>query len=815
MRQPAFYALILLVIGILMGSYFNLPTSLLSSILVLSLLLCILFILRKDPKSVTTFIIISIVLAGFFRYELLTRNFPPNHISNFLNLNRSVIITGKITDEPDVREDKTFLRVQVQTLSTGKTTISASGDIILKLKESVSRFDYADKIKFEGFLYEPSPRRNPGAFDYKKYLSRKEIHGIVTLSRADKIEILEKEPGNVYFSKIVIPLREWILGVFEKTLSGNHEALLSGFLLGDTRDIPKDIYNTFRDTGTVHLLAVSGSNVWLVVGVIFAFLSLLRIPKIPTTLITLVCIFIFADLVHNDPPVVRAGIMASVVLVGILLYKDADPINLVSSSALIILLFSPLHLFDVGFQLSFASVFGIVLLVPKLSQLLSKYVNKSHKTLWRWVILPCLVSLSAEIILFPFLAYYFNMVPLITVVANLFIVPLASLSVAFSCFTLFSATFSLTLAGIFSASNWLCLECILRLNNFFATLPVAKLTVPSPSIFFVMTYYLVVWLLLSLVVSLSNLSIAQKKKAVIFSLVIIGNIFAWKGPLFSEKDVLKLTFLDVGKGNSTLIELPDRQTFLVNAGEKWGNFDSGEHIVIPFLNKNGITKIDKFILTDNDSTNINSAKSVAEDVKIEQILMPSFDVAAQKIGQEFFRNMPSKLIPLDSIKDISVENPALRIPPGGEHSRTTTGGDEQNKLRISFFDYPFTREPGSISGGKIVKISYKDVDFCILDGIKRVEFDSGFVWNKVTNCEVLVISELGDIEETKSVIERIKPQKIIFTRHYLSYQKDKIPTLMAGEFSQIPYHRTLNNGAIICKTDGEKIDFDFTIHNEP
>jgi competence protein ComEC len=821
MRRPAFYALILFTIGILFGSFFDLPTFLLFSILILALFFSVLLLLRKDQKSANVFIIISLIWAGFFRYELLTKDFPQNHISNYLSLNRPVTITGKIKDEPDVRENKTFLRVQAQTLSTGKTSIATSGQIILKIKEPTLEFDYADKIKFEGFLYEPSPRRNPGAFDYKKYLSRKRIYGMVTLSKADKVEIIQREPGNIYFSKIVIPLRKWILGVFGKTLSGNHKALLSGFLLGDTRDIPKEIYNMFRDTGTVHLLAVSGSNVWLVIAIIFGFLSLLRLPKIPTTLIILICIFIFANLVHNDPPVVRAGIMASVVLVGILLYKDTELVNLVSFSALVILLFSPLYLFDVGFQLSFASVFGIVLLIPKISQVISKYVNKSHKKLWRWVILPCLVSSSVEIILFPILAYYFNMVPLITVVANLFIVPLASLSIILSCFTLFSATFSSLLATIFSASNWLCLDCILRLNTFFATLPIAKLVVPSPSIFSFIVYYLFVWLLLS--------SIAQKRKAIIFSLIIIGNILVWKGQLWGENHLLKLTFLDVGQGNSTVIELPDKQTFLINAGEKRGNYDSGEYVVIPFLNKFGITKIDKFILTDSDSANLNSAESVAGEVQIEEVLMPNFCGSTEGINHDFVENISNKLIFLDSIKEISVENPALRQAQGGdssitltvpeqgrrERSRTTTGVDEQNKLRISFFDYPSTRKSVLSPHGKIVKISYKDVDFCLLDGIKRVEFDSAFMWDRLRGCEVLVISELGDYEETREVIERIRPQKIIFTRYYFQYQKEKIPALMSLEFPQIEYHRTLESGAIICKTDGEKLDFDFTINSEP
>jgi competence protein ComEC len=791
MRRPAFYALILFVTGILISYFFNLPTLLLFSVLLLSLFFCILFLLKRDQKGANVFIILSLILTGSFRYELLTKDFPPNHISNFLNLNRPVTIIGKIEDEPDVRENKTFLTVETENISLDHKTIPTLGQIILKIKESTSRFDYADKVKFKGYLNEPASRRNPGAFDYKKYLNRKRIHGMVSLDEADKVEITKKESGNLFLSKIVIPLKEWILGVFDRTLSGNHKALLSGFLLGETRDIPKDIYNMFRNTGTVHLLAVSGSNVGLVILIIFYFLRLVRLPKLPLTFVTLISIFIFSNLVNNEPPVVRAGIMASVALLGMLLYKDLEMTNLVSFAALVILFYYPPILFDVGFQLSFACVFGLVLIVPKLTQMASKYVDRSHKNLWRWIIYPSIASLAVEITVIPFLAYYFNLVPLVTIVANLLIVPLASLSIMLSCVTLFSAVFSPFLASIFSASNWLCLDLTLRLTNFFSILPIAKLNMPSPSIFNILIYYLFVWLMLS--------SMRHKKKAITFSLVVFGTVYTWQRVISNENNLLKLTFLDVGQENSIVIQLPDKQNFLINSGEKRGNFDSGEYVVLPFLNKNGITSIDKFILTDNDSANLNSAKSLSENMKIEEVLIPNFDSSVQKTDEDFVKNMSNKLISLDSIKEIS---------------------DQKNEIKIFFFDYPITTKSGSISGAKIVKISYKDVDFCLLDGIKSADlkmhsqFDSGFMWEELKNCEVLVMSELWDYEDIKDLIEKISPQKIIFTRHYFRYQKDKIPTLMALEFPRIEYHRTLENGAIICKTDGKKLDFDFTIRAE-
>ncbi len=777
MRRPAFYALLLFSFGILLGNFFDLPVFLLFSISCLTLIFCLLFQLRKEKQSAGFFLILSLILVGFFRHELLTRVFPPNHISNFLDLGLKITISGKIAEEPDVRKNKTFLIIEAQKISLGKGTRFTTGQIILKIKEPTYRFDYADKIRFRGYLNQPTSKRNPGVFDYRRYLSRKRIYGIVTLSSTNQVEILRQSQKNIFFSKMVIPLRRWILGVFDRTLSGNHNALLAGFLLGEKRELPKDVYNMFRDTGTVHLLAVSGSNVWLVIGVIFVALSLFRVPRIFTTIATLICIFIFAHLVHNDPPVVRAGIMAAVILLSTLLYKDVDLVNVVSFAGLAILFFSPLFLFDVGFQLSFVSVFAILLLYPKLSKLVSRYISRSHKNLWRWALIPALVSFSVELVLFPILAYYFNLVPLVTVVANIFIVPLAGLSVVLACFTLFFAIFSNGLANIFSASNWLILELTLRLTEVFATLPIAKLSLPAPSIFSFVLYYFFLWFMVS--------SIAAKKKALLFLVLITANLLIWSEGLSRSDKPLRVTFLDVGQGSSAVIQLPNQKTLLVNAGEKRGNFDAGESIVTRFLNHKGINQIDKLILTDSDSLNFASALSVLENRSVEQILLTDTSSFRKGILKNLIEKMPDRFVLLPSIEAIS---------------------DRDKKFSVRFLDYPEGDKASPASRRVLVLIQYKDISICFFDEMKKVHFDPEFDWNKLKNCSVLVLSELGEVDQIIQVISAIQPQKIIFTRHYFRYERNKIPLLMQQSFSQIKYHRTAEGGALILKTFGEKLE---------
>ncbi|UCB52119.1 MAG: ComEC/Rec2 family competence protein [Candidatus Zixiibacteriota bacterium] len=782
MRRPALNALLLFVAGILLGHLFDLPLILLFSVFCLALTFSLLSLFFKDQTSVNLFLVLSLLLAGFLRHEMSTREFPSNHISRFLDLDSDVTIAGRIVDEPDVRKNKSFITLEAERIWLGEEARSATGRIMLKIKEPTFRFDYADNLRFKGYLNQPASRRNPGAFDYKRYLNRKRISGIVTLTRADQAEILDRGEGSFFLSKVVIPLRRWILGVFESNLSGDHKALLAGFLLGETREISRDVYTMFRDTGTVHLLAVSGSNVWLVVGVIFAALSLLRIPRVPTTVLSLICILIFANLVHNDPPVVRAGIMAAVVLLGVLIYRDVDLMNVLSFAGLVILLFSPLFLFDVGFQLSFASVFGILLLYPRLSKVVAKYVGKSHRKLWRWVLMPALISISVELVLFPILAYYFNMIPLVIVVANLFIVPLAGLSVVLACFSLFSATFSTFLAGVFSASNWLCLDLTLRFTHFFANLPLAKISIAAPSALGFVIYYLVLWVLFG--------SFAAKKKALVFSVLILVNLLVWKQALAGGDKPLTITFLDVSQGSSAVIRLPNEETLLLNAGEKGVDFDAGEYIVIPFLNHEGITRIDRLILTDVSPLNLNSAGSIAEDRQVEEVILPRASGRLSETYSALLDGLSSRFVFLDSGDAIT---------------------DRQREFGTEFLEYKEAGRPGSAASSMVVKVAYRDVSLCVFDAMKKSHFDPEFQWDQARNCSLLILSELGEAEEIVKVISAVRPERIVFTRHYFRYEKDKIPTLMALSFPEIEYIRTKDHGAVTCETDGKTLRFDLTI----
>jgi competence protein ComEC len=488
-RKPALFAALAYILGIILGNHLDFSISWLSIFVLLLSFLSFFFFLKKKLISTTYLLILTFVLAGFWTHEIRTKNFPKNHIGYFLNLNRSMVLSGVVCQDPDIRPDKTFLTVDSRSVIYQDKIWLTSGKILLKIKKPSNLFSYGDFIRAEGFLYQPFSPSSAGFFDYKKYLLRSGIFGLMSFQKQEQIKIIEKEEENIFIKEIVLPVKHFILKSFRTTLDDPHRALIAGFVLGEKRGIPDNIYKMFNDTGTLHLLAISGSNVGLVMLFCFYFFLLLRVSRKISFILTIPAIIIFSYITGNQPSVVRASIMATLFLLGFFWEKEQGLVNILSFSALLILFFSPLSLFDVGFQLSYAATLGIILLVASPESLFSRF-SKKFRGFARWgIIAPVLVTLSATLFTYPIIAYYFRQISLYTALANLVLVPSVSLAVIAGGITSVSALFSYQLALIFGAFNWLVLSFILKSVSFFSSLPYANLKIGPPSYLFLFLYY--------------------------------------------------------------------------------------------------------------------------------------------------------------------------------------------------------------------------------------------------------------------------------------------------------------------------------------
>ncbi|MBD3217948.1 MAG: DUF4131 domain-containing protein, partial [candidate division Zixibacteria bacterium] len=371
MKLPAFWSAVLFVSGIWIGRSMQIPDMLLFLVASIFFIAGLVVYLKNYQQLSWIIVAGALLMAGFFRIGLETSNVAANDVGQFNDLGEQIGIKGEIIREPDIRSDKTFLTVRVDTIIIDDKKMSVSGRVLVRLKYMSSGFSYADYIRAGGFLSTPIPARNPGAFDYRKYLANKKIGSILYVSRPDDIGMLERHSGNPFLTKIVIPLRKYILSIFERHIDSPQRSLIAGFLIGEVRFIPPGVHQNFRDTGTLHLLAVSGSNVALVIGTVELILLLAWVPSRQRHIIALFVIILFSYLSYNQPSVVRASVMISLYLLGRLAYRKVNYINILSMAAILILIFEPLMLWDVGFQLSFAATFGLVYFLPLIYRRLS------------------------------------------------------------------------------------------------------------------------------------------------------------------------------------------------------------------------------------------------------------------------------------------------------------------------------------------------------------------------------------------------------------------------------------------------------------
>ena len=236
-----------------------------------------------------------------------------------------------------------------------------------------------------------------------------------------------RDKGNLFIS-LAFRIKQRLKGIFEKYLQPANSAVLSAITLGDRQGLPAQVREDFTRTGTAHIIAISGFNVGIVVFTVLFLLKAIRIKRKFRYSLAIPILFIHMCAVGAQASVARATLMAVVVLIGYLLERDTDIINSLSLSALIILGYSPRQIFDIGFQLSFVSVLGIVLLSPRIISWFKpvKLKPKASSAI-RFMVNSLAVSLAAWLSTFWFILYYFRIVTPVAILANLIIVPLVSL----------------------------------------------------------------------------------------------------------------------------------------------------------------------------------------------------------------------------------------------------------------------------------------------------------------------------------------------------------------------------------------------------
>ncbi len=255
---------------------------------------------------------VALAFVAAFHFAKDHYDLTPRHVARVADESRTVQIFGQVSDWPDLKANLTEIKVEVDSLG-GRICRRVEGTILVKVTDTTTALQRGDRVEFWARIYPLVGGESGGErFDYRRYLQLKGVFGIVYLPTLLDVRIDKRSRIGLFAA--VDQLRDAIRSTFSAYLSPDGAALASGFLIGETRNIPVHVYQWFKDSGTLHLLAVSGSNVALVLLVIIVLLRPFRLSRNVRAVVLLVVIVLFTMLSYGQPSVIRASVMAALVI---------------------------------------------------------------------------------------------------------------------------------------------------------------------------------------------------------------------------------------------------------------------------------------------------------------------------------------------------------------------------------------------------------------------------------------------------------------------------------------------------------------------
>lgn len=496
----------------------------------------------------------------------------------------------------------------------------------LQRKNIYTQLNAGNKIYLTGTYQKGREKRNPGEFDYDKYLKSKSITGLFISYNTDSINILSNQKD--YFKSSLHSVRKLIDETIHKLHNPQTAGLLRGLLLADRSEIDYETKNEFINSGVVHILAVSGLHVGYVLVIIIFIFG--RFGIYLRSILTIIGLVAFMFLTGVPPSVFRATLMSVVIIIAFLSNRSTNIINSISIAAFIILLLNPNEIYNPGFQLSFSAVLAIGILYPYIQKIIFK-LNLKHKWL-EYILLFFGVSLSAQIGTLPFTLAYFSKLSVVALFANLIVIPTVGVIIGIAFITVFIGVISNSIAIYFAAANDLLSGWMIDFIKYTGQLDFSFLWIRNYSLYDSIVFYLGLALVLLVLRKISKVYMKIVLVMILSATIIIYSQFDNKELL--DKNVLSVFMIDVGQGDSFLIKFPNGKTALIDAGEANPFIDNGERVIIPLLDNFGIRKIDYGFISHLDLDHYGGFVSIIHNDRIKEIFRPLPDSSKKSIRLE-------------------------------------------------------------------------------------------------------------------------------------------------------------------------------------
>jgi competence protein ComEC len=664
---------------------------------------------RRRPVSAPALLAIdvsllaSLVAAGTIAYDAHHRLANPSD-AGLLPRGVPLSVTARVVEVRPSLTGGTKLVAAFQRVAgrLGAPERAASGLVWVSWPDGEEAPGRGDIVELSGPLEDPRGRRNPGAFDFAAYLRHRRV---LTVMRCEGARIVRSPPG-------LGRVQSWIAAVVERRLPDETGTLMLGLLLGRTGELPDDLMDAFRRSGTVHILSVSGLHVGFILLIAHALLRSARVPPRAARLLSIPCLVGFAALIGPGAPVMRATAMVVIMIAARSMGRSQSTLNAVGVAAIGILALDPGSALDLGFQLSYGATLGIVLLYGPARKLVpppgGRLGAKAAKFLDAVVL-----STSAQLAVAPTLIATTGQFTVVAPLANLVIVPLSTFAVA-AGIAMLAANALPGLASLFAGSAWVSLKLLLAATRLtgertWSALPIAARFAPA-------TFLGV----LALAFCVREGRARKAGVALGAATVVLAAALAWTGP---GRDRARIVFFDVGQGDAALLELPRRRYVLVDAGTgaPWMKSDAGKGVIAPFLKREAVTRLEALVVTHGHDDHVGGAASVLRAVTVERLVLPrgwersALLAAVAKEAREAGTRVVS-VARGDSLALPGVDSVWVLGPPEGSDARDLEENDTSVvlRLRIGAARVLFTGD----AGGRIDDLAVAAGDALVTDVLK-------------------------------------------------------------------------------------------------
>jgi len=572
----------------------------------------------------------------------ISPDFGTRHIANFEN--KKITVRGMLYKLPREYPDKTHLFVEAREYPENGRRSPAEGNIRLTVGKNCPPLTYGDEIVFSTVPRRPSSYKNPGVFDYARHLASRGIFVTGYVKDGRKIARLGNREGGIFHH--VQRFRQNTARKIDE-LSGRGEAgkVLRALILGDRWVVPGDVNESFARAGVAHLLAVSGLHLAIVASLIYWLILWLlkRSERLmlavevgrAAALLAIPPVILYTELAGGRIPTLRAAVMVVVYLVAVALERSSDLRSAIAVAAIILLAAWPASITSAGFILSFTAVIVIAEAVPVLQKRIQPKLRENNPgksyRIKEYILFSLLTGVAILAAISPMVMRMFHQFQYLSPVTNLLFIPVVGyLVLPLGIVSVIVNSMSGGLGSMLLRLDLRLVGGVVEAAEWFARSPGTGAMAPAPSLPQVATVFAMVIFGLRFIAR-KGAPRADVAAGLLLSATLLA---AFTGGNFVRNhfaDRMEVTFLDVGGSDCTVIRAPGGKTVLIDAGDRFGNFDSGERVIGPYLLTVPAKSIDLIIVTHPHYNNIGGLEWLLDNFDIGRIWMADAAIPGEYI----------------------------------------------------------------------------------------------------------------------------------------------------------------------------------------